>query len=853
MPDLSPMLRAVLLYGQRCCVVVSVAVAMMPSPLYAARQWQKRLAARAPGLPVVHHLNEYSCMTLTANAGGVVVETSGAAKIELVWAAPQVLRVFVAIDGQLRKEASFAVTDKAFAEVPFTVRELEADFRVSSQGLTARIDKKSCRIAFYTADDQRLISAEEPFYGLGWSDDGSRFVYRAMGSTEHFYGLGQDNEAYLGRLDRRGTKRDLWTGQKINKGRVTAEIPIPFFMSTGSQGGGYGIFFDNSFRAQFDMGAESSEHYSWKARGGDLLFYFIAGPSFPSILQSYTALTGRMPMPPLWTLGFIQSKCTYWDWREIDEVAGEMRKRGLPLDAMVFDYDWAENIQNFRWSSRWQNQSPAKLSSYAAAGVNFLLSTSGPMIRRDSSNYEDAKRRNLLATDGEGQPVTCGYYGGDLLDVTAPGMKSWLWSQLEHLHQEGIQGWWLDLTEPEGEPPQTVYQGGQSAKIHNAYSLLNSKNYYEMLTEHAPDSRAFILTRTGSPGIQKYGAAVWSGDINSDYETLTAHVPEALNTAMSGIPLWTQDSGGFLTGLYKDNLKDHGLLYQRWLQFSTFTPITRAHHVGPSAPYMFGADVEAGSKHYLDLRYRLLPYIYSYHWQAHNTGAPLMRPLVYAYQDDPNVTNLKTQYLFGNELMVAPIVTEGTTSRQVYFPAGRWIDFDTGRVYSGGDTYSVDAPQDRIPLFIRSGAIIPQAPSMQYTAEKPWDPLTIEVFPDGESQFLLYNDDGRTTSYASGRQFTETQLTSRVMRDQRVDLTIDESNKLYTPNTYLFVVHLAKAPAQVLSAGRRLVAFVDRATLDTHSNGYYWDAPAGVLYAKLHTSDKLHYELSLLSDSASTR
>jgi len=826
-------------------LAVYCAILLCPTEVLAARQWQARTSTRSQGPAAVHHLNEFNCIAIHSSSTGVVVDTNGAPKIELLWASPRVLRVLVSVDGSLHKEASYAVVGEHAAEIPFSIRDLDSDFRISSAGLSAHINKKSCRIAFYTADDLRLISEEEPFHGLGWSDDGARFAYRSMGATEHFYGLGQDNEAYLGRLDRRGTKRDLWTGQKINAGRVTAEIPIPFFMSTGNQGGGYGIFFDNSFRTEFDMGAESRDYYSWKALGGDLLFYFIAGPSFPSILTSYTALTGRMPMPPLWTLGFIQSKCTYWDWREIDEVASEMRKRRIPMDAMVFDYDWSETIQNFRWHSRWQNQSPAKLSSYAAAGTKFLLSTSGPMLRRDSTNYEEAKRRNLLATDGNGQPVTCGYYGGDLLDVTAPDLKAWLWPQLEHLHRDGIKGWWLDLTEPEGEPPETVYQGGLSAKIHNAYSLLNSKMYYEMLNENDPEGRAFILTRTGSPGIQKYGAAVWSGDINSDYETLTAHVPEALNTAMSGIPLWTQDSGGFLSGLYKDNLKDHGLLYQRWLQFSTFTPITRAHHVGPSAPFMFGAAVEAGSKHYLDLRYRLLPYIYSYHWQAHNTGAPLMRPLVYAYQDDPNVTNLKTQYLFGREFMVAPIVTEGTTSRQVYFPRGRWIDYDTGRVYAGGDTYAVPAPQERIPLFVRSGAIIPLAPPMQHTGEKPWDPLTIEVFPEGQSSFLLYNDDGRSTNYAAGHQFTETLLTSVVHEGRRITLAVDESNKLYTPNSYEFAVHLPREPSEVLAETRSLDVHVDRSALDGKGEGYYWDRASSILYAKVRTSDLLRYKVTI--------
>ena len=780
----------------------------------------------------------------TVKGNDVTIVTLGTPRLRITVTSPQTVRVWFEEKGKFVKEPSYAVVSEQWPAIDFSVTDQGSYIRILTANLSVRINKKPIRIDFFKADDTTLISADDQSKGMGFSSDNSRFVYRLMGPSEHFYGLGQDNAAYLGNLDRRGSVRTLWTGQQINKGRVTAEIPVPFFMSTGELGGGYGMFFDNTYRTEFNMGKESDSYFSWKAGGGKLLYYFIYGPSFNKIIEQYTSLTGRPSMPPLWTLGYIQSKCTYYTWPEMDEVVSNMRQKQIPLDAMVIDYDWPDQLQNFKWNKRWNGQSPAKLKEYAAAGVKVMISNSGPMIRKESSNYQDGLAAGIFATDGKGSTVTCGHYGGDLMDFTAPNMKAWLWPQLRHLYDEGIAGWWLDLTEPEGEPTQTVYKGGPAAKIHNVYSMLNTKTYYEMQKEYDPSSRPFILTRTGFSGIQRYGVAIWSGDINSDYETFAAHCPEALNTGLSGIPFWTNDSGGFLSGLYKNNIKDHGLLYQRWLQFSTFAPITRAHHVGPAAPYMFGPEIEESSRKYLQLRYRLLPYLYAMTWESHNTGAPIMRPLIYAYQNDPNVTGLKDQFLFGDALMVAPVLAEGITSRNVYFPEGRWIDYDYGFQYEGGQTYGVSAPQDRIPLFVRSGAIIPMAPAMQFTAEKPWDPITFDLYPDGASEFKMYVDDGKSDAFESQQKFTETIITTSGA-PEAVSIAINESNKLFAPGAYRLQVHLLSTPTAVSLQGQDLALHKQVADYDASLQGAYWDAQRLTLYAKLKGDSKTSYNVTI--------
>lgn len=779
----------------------------------------------------------------------VVIVARGGAALRLTVVEADVVRVWVESSGAFERPPSASVDEAALGRAPFSVAESDDAIELRTAALTVRVGRHPIRVDFYRPDGTTPIALQPESGGLGWSlDKQSPWAVHRLGEREHFFGLGQDNDAYLGNLDRRGSVRDMWTGQQIAQGHVTADIPIPFFMSTGDAGGGYGMFFDDSHRARFDMGASASDLHTWSSDGGELVYYFFAGPRFADILDRYTALTGRPSMPPLWALGFIQSKCTYFNWDEIDDVVTTMRNKQIPLDVMVIDYDWPEQYQNFRWNARWNGESPARLAGYEAQGVKFLISNSGPMIRKDSSNYQDALLRGLLASDGQGHPVTCGHYGGDLMDFTAPGMKDWLWPQMSHLYDEGIDGWWLDLTEPEGEPEQTVYQGGPRGLIHNVYSLLATRAYFEMQKAYAPNTRPFILTRTGFSGIQRYGAAIWSGDIFSDYQTLQAHAPEALNATLSGIPLWTNDSGGFLEGLYRDDLAEHGRLYERWLQFSAFMPITRAHHVGPSAPYMFGEDVERSTRNILERRYRLLPYIYAYVHATHETGLPLTRALVLEDQDDPQTYVEKDEFLFGHELLVAPVLHEGATSRMVYFPEGTWVDYDLGVEYQGGRRYRVSAPRDRIPMAVRKGAIIPMAPPMLNTHERAWDPITLDVYPEGRTRFMMYRDDGETTDFETLQRFTETEITSDAHPDRSVTLTIAESNKLFTPRAYEATVHLASVPTRVTAHGHALSSVASTEAYTHVGEGWFWDGARRVLALKFDTGEATTHTVEINVD-----
>jgi alpha-glucosidase (family GH31 glycosyl hydrolase) len=520
---------------------------------------------------------------------------------------------------------------------------------------------------------------------------------------------------------------------------------------------------------------------------------------------------------------------------------------------MVLDAPWVNCDFDYQWSSGYGGNatSTKKCDSLKAIGTKIMV-INDPMIESTCSPYADGVSKGMFAKCGTGQCVA-GWYGGYLLDPTAPGFSSWLWSKMGSLYTQGISAWWLDLPEPEGEPTNTVYSAGPAAQIHNFFSNFFSAAYYRAQDSAFPNTRPFILTRCGNAGIQQYGIAVWTGDIGCNYNVFTGHPPEAQNCGLSGIPWWTNDCGGFITGCYKNDCSAGGaqaLLYQRWMQFTCFAPITRAHSNNNCSPTQFGAGVQATCLHYISLRYRLLPYIYSYAWQCHTTGAPLLRALVFDYQNDTATYTLKTEFLFGDQFLVAPVTTEATTTKSVYFPKGTWINYDSGTTYTGSLTATVSAPLTQIPLFVKSGAIIPMAPLMMYTTQKKWDPITLTIYPDPDSasQFTMYQDDDSTQNYATSNAYTLTNITSSMVPSVQEVVTLTQSNQLFVPSTYEYSIHFPAqktTPSPVTFNGLAVNALSSQTAYSAAATGMWWDSTNKVLWAKGATSTATTYVLAV--------
>jgi alpha-glucosidase len=800
------------------------------------------LPSRAGRLAVLLFSGGLSAWAAAADSGATPAETPppapvlvtgpGTARLRIEALDDQVVRLWFKPAGDFSRAPSLATAAAPTTRVPLVISKEAGAVIVSTQALTIRVDRATLGFDVITRGDRTPLIAHgrlaAPAAGAAWT-----FTHQ-IAAEEKLFGLGEDNEN-PGRLDRRGTIRDLWAGQKIKSGNVTAQYPIPLLLSTGRHGHAYGVFYDNAHELRFDLAKSVPDEVRCDGPGGEIDLYVIAGPRLAEVVERYTSLTGRPSLPPLWALGYWQSKCMFRDWPEIDETYQQLTQRGFPVDVMVIDADWPEIVNDYVWAKRWfgPGYTPAdKIAEYARRGVKIVMSQSGPMIRRESPAFPSGWQAGVFATDGRGHPVECGYYGGELLDFTHPRLNDWLWPQARRLNEEGTAGWWLDLTEPEGEPPQTVYYGGDSANAHNEFSLLCTQSYEGVQLAVHPNQRPFILTRCGPAGLQRYHAAVWTGDITSDYATLRSHPPEMLNSGLSGFAWWTCDTGGFLEGYYRgDQFGAHASLYERWMQFSVFSPIVRAHKAGGAPqPYAFGPATEQSARHYLQLRYRLLPYIYSYAWESSRDGLPLVRPLALEFPDDPGSVNTPgDEYLFGRELLVAPVLHEGVANRTVYFPPGQWYDWDTGCEYDGCRTWVVAAPQNRIPVAVRAGAIIPLAPFMHHTAEKPWDPITLEVYPSSQSTFTLYRDDGATFAYRRG-DYTTTQFTCAA-GPGGVRFTIEESNKRYTPHVYRVRFHLHQTPTAVTLGGAALAQ--TSAAAEIGSGRWSWDAGQRVLTVAL--------------------
>lgn len=698
---------------------------------------------------------------------------------------------------------------------------------------------------FYTMDSEGTNFAKS--HGIGYVRRGAGFELSfELLEDEHVFGLGEGNECEYGKLDRRGTVRDMVTGQQINHNRMTADFPIPFMLVAGGRKP-YGIYLDNTYHLNVDMGKTVSDKLRVSAPGGACLFYVICGETPAEIVKSFSGLTGHAKLPPLWTLGFMQSKCSFWDWDEIDDAIEAFTDRNVPLDSIVFDFDWAEFFNNYRWNPRFKGLSPEKMRYYREKlGLHFMASNSGPMLKDNSDTFDSALKAGILARDTEGEMVTCGHYSGELMDFTNPAIEEWLAPQVERIMDDGVESWWLDLTEPEGDAESTVYYAGSGDEIHNVFSNAVSNVYHNIMEKHCLGKRSFVLTRTGTAGIQRRPTALWSGDIHSEYGTLCAHVPEALNTQLSGIAMWTCDTGGFLSStnseacpynLYHNDRARHAHLYERWMQFSCFTPMFRAHHASSeSVPFRFDEVSAEGMAHYIRLRYRLLPYIYSLYYENYLEGMPIMRPLFLHYPADPWAYSIKDEYFFGENLLVAPVLEEDKMSRMVYLPDGLWYDFDCDWEYTGGE-HEVYAAQNRIPVFVKAGAIIPITKSISNTRELDFSDIGLMIYPYAHSEFNMYADDGETQDYMKG-EYTKTAISCDEVRDE-IKVHISQANDKFPLKLLTLQIHV-KAAAKSVSINGQELGFVSRLNLLKKSDeSVCWmDEFNRVLHVKLFFSGR---------------
>ncbi len=495
---------------------------------------------------------------------------------------------------------------------------------------------------------------------------------------------------------------------------------------------------------------------SWTSEAGDAVdYYFILGPELDAVVAGYRGLTGAAPMLPKWAWGFWQCRERYQTQQEILGVVAEHRRRGIPLDGIIQDWQyWPAGA----WGSH--DFDPARYPDPTAmvdavhrAHAHIIISV---WPRFDLGLAPTAELEQAGALYPPVYPNVYPKGQGKWYDPFHPDGRRLYWKFLsEKLFARGFDGWWMDASEAElggrwGEMRELTTGAGPGAKVFNAYPLMHSTGVYQGQRAETSDKRVFILTRSAYAGQQRNSAVTWSGDTRGTWEVFTQQIPAGLNFSVSGLPYWNTDIGGFFGGDPAD--PKYAELFTRWFQFGAFCPMFRVHGTGqPKEMWRFDEPTQRILIDYDRLRYHLLPYIYSVAWRVTNEGYTMLRPLVMDFRNDAKGHDIPDQFLFGPALLTNPVTKAGATTRRVYLPAGtRWTDFWTGESHAGGQSIETAAPLETLPLFARAGSILPYGPAVQYAAEKPADPLELRVYRGADGDFTLYEDEGDNYNYEKG-------------------------------------------------------------------------------------------------------
>jgi alpha-D-xyloside xylohydrolase len=656
-------------------------------------------------------------------------------------------------------------TPKALTHVEQLDGDSDGAFGLRTGELTVRIepdpirlvvlDKEGAVIAATRAPDHEAIRRSEGMwdrtaqrwlylnrhaYPLGSTEgavDQSAFVSFELRPDERVYGFGES----FGRVEKTGLEQRLWTAEAFTNTSPVVYKPVPFCLSTR----GYGIYLNSSHAVQTHIGDLDPTALSWIVEDTEALdFFIVVGPALPDVLRRYTDLTGTPAVPPRWTLGLWLSRCTFTSQDEVLEVAREARERDIPADVMHIDTGWFEDdwVCDWRFGSRFPDPA-AMVAELRDLGFAVTL-WQWPYVGVDSPAFAEARDADVLVRRrGGGVFVLPGRNGPDVgvIDYSNPAAVRWLEDRLRPLLEMGIAGIKADFGE--AAPADGIYANIDSESAHNAYPLLYNRAVWEASENVRGPEDTVIWARSAWAGSQRYPLH-WSGDGLAHHEDLACVLRAGLSMGLSGFPFYSHDIGGFM-GLPSPEL------YVRWAQLGLFSSHARTHGLGPREPWAFGPEAEAIVRRYAQLRYELMPYLWSEALECGRTSLPMVRHLVLAYPDDPTVRAIEDEYLLGGSLLVAPVLDD-RDARDLYLPHGKWVEWHTGRILEGGCWKHVEAPLDVLPLYLRGGSVIPMGPRVRHTGERPLEPLRLLLPEPAEAGSYVVRDPGGDVTVAYTRQ-----------------------------------------------------------------------------------------------------
>lgn len=684
--------------------------------------------------------------------------------LELTIVRDSVFRFRYTTTGTFDNDFSYAITK--YASTGFNhlqIDGLEDIFKITTSKLICHISKTDLRVLLYDALDGVLINEDE--LGFHWEESyeyGGNIV--KMSKTSH------DGESYFGLGDKptdlnlKGKRFENWVTDSYAYGKGTDPLykTIPFFTGLHNKKA-YGIFFDNTFRSFFDFSLERRNVTSFWAQGGEMNYYFIYGPQMEDVVANYTDLTGKPhQLPPLWALGFHQCKWSYYPESKVKEITKTFRDLKIPCDAIYLDIDYMEGFRCFTWNKEYFPDPKRMVKELADDGFKtVVIIDPGIKVDKDYSVFQEALENDYFCKRADGPYMKGKVWPGECYfpDFTKKKVRDW-WSDLykELIEDIGVKGVWNDMNEPAvmEVPNKTFpddvrhdYDGNPCShrKAHNIYGMQMARATYQGVKKYVYPKRPFVITRAAYSGTQRY-TSTWTGDNVATWEHLWIANIQAQRLAMSGFSFAGSDIGGFAE-------QPQGELFTRWIQLGVFHPFCRVHSSGEHGnqePWAFDEDVTNIVRKFIELRYQLLPYLYTTFWKYVDEGIPMLKSLVLFDQDDIHTHYRTDEFVFGDKILVCPILEANSRGRRMFLPRGNWYNFWTNEFVKGGKELWVDADIDSMPIFIKEGAIIPKYPVQQYVGEKIIEQVTLEVYyKEGKEESLLFDDAHDGYDYTKGR------------------------------------------------------------------------------------------------------
>lgn len=657
----------------------------------------------------------------------------------------------------LGKDFSYAVIAKP-VETKVTINQNDEVITLTTDSLKAEITKKPYSVTFFTLDG-KIISQDEKGLNTSWVSE-EVTTYKKMQDGERFVGLGEKT----GNLDRKGSGYTNWNTDSY--GYSTGADPIystiPFYIGI-HHGLNYGIFMDNTYQSDFNFGASNNRFSSFGAQGGEMNYYFIYHNHLADIITSYTALTGRMPMPPLWSLGYQQNRYTYYPDTEVLRIAQTLREKKIPADGITLDIHYMDHYKLFSWDkARFPNPLAMNKKLSDMGFTTTVIVDPGIKVEKGYDAYESGLKDNIFIK----YPDSVNYSGEvwpglvHFPDFTSEKGRAWWRKKVKFFADNGVSGIWNDMNEIAtwgNKMPSNVlfnYDGAIAShkQAHNVYGMQMARSSYEGARE-SMNKRPFVLTRAGYAGLQRY-TAIWTGDNRPEEDHMLLGVRLINSLGLSGMPFAGMDIGGFI-GTPSNSL------FARWIQIGAFNPYFRNHaavNTQSSEPWTHGEEVTEISRNYVSLRYKLMPYLYSTFFEATQSGLPVMRSLAIDYTFDPKIydTQFQNQYFFGKAFMVFPF--ESTKEyANAYFPKGLWYDLYTDDKQQGETEKILHLSIQKLPVYVKESSIVPMQSLVQSTQEQPTDTLIINIYKGSiNNSFVYYEDDGKSFDNEKGDFYKRT-------------------------------------------------------------------------------------------------